>query len=101
MLVQLDIAVARNCTPRGSRGRASSRTVAAVELVLEHLLRVLLGLLGGVGVVDVGLVAAGDLSFGRHVGLVVCELGDGSRALANLLCRRSWLVDCLLVWLVR
>lgn len=41
-------------------------TITAVELVVENLLGVLLGLLRGVGVVDVGLVAAGDLSFGRH-----------------------------------
>lgn len=54
------------------------RDVAAVELVLEDLLGVLLGLLGGVGVVDVGLVAASDLSFGRHVGGLV---GFGSLVL--------------------
>lgn len=42
--------------------------VTAVELVLEDRLGVLLGLLGGVGVLEVGLVTAGDLSFGRHVG---------------------------------
>jgi len=42
-------------------------TITAVEVVLENLLGVLLGLLGGVGVLQVGLVAAGDLSLGRHV----------------------------------
>lgn len=50
---------------------ASLGDVTTVELVLEHGLGVLLALLGGVGVVDVGLVAAGDLSFGRHVGGLV------------------------------
>lgn len=49
--------------------------IAAVEFVLEDGLRVLLALLGGVGVVDVGLVAAGDLSFGRHIGGLVDLVG--------------------------
>jgi hypothetical protein len=61
-----------------------ARTVSTVELVLENGLGVLLGLLGGVGVVDVGLVAAGDLSVSRHddseVGRVV-----GSRCWVLLL----------------
>lgn len=51
------------------RGRLGNRTVAAVKLLLEDLLGVLLGLLGGVGVGDVGLVAAGDLSFGHGDGM--------------------------------
>ena len=42
-------------------------TITTVELVVEDLLRVLLGLLGGVGVLEVGLVASSDLSFSRHV----------------------------------
>jgi hypothetical protein len=41
-------------------------TIAAVKLALENLLGVLFGLLRGVGVLEVGLVTAGDLSF-RHV----------------------------------
>ncbi len=45
-----------------------SHTIASVELILENLLGAVLGLLRSVGVVDVGLVAAGDLSFGRHGG---------------------------------
>lgn len=43
-------------------------TVTAVELLLEDLLGVFLGLLGSVGVVQVGLVAAGDLRVTRHIG---------------------------------
>lgn len=60
---------------------ASLGDVAAVELVLENGLGVLLGLLGGVGVLEVGLVTAGDLSFGRHVD---GGIGSGKR----------WLVVC-------
>lgn len=56
----------------------SERTITAVELILEDLARVLLGLLGGVGILEVGLVAAGDLSISRHVeNLVVDRWGDG------------------------
>lgn len=44
-----------------------SLTITAVELVLEDLAGVLLGLLRGVGVVEVGLVAAGNLGISRHV----------------------------------
>lgn len=40
----------------------SKRTIAAIKLLLEDLLRVLLGLLRGVGVLEVGLVASGNLS---------------------------------------
>ena len=43
-------------------------TITAVELVLQNLARVLLGLLGGVGVVEVSLVATSDLGIRRHVG---------------------------------
>lgn len=42
-------------------------TIAAIKLALEDLLGVLLGLIRGVGVLEVGLVTAGDLSF-RHIG---------------------------------
>lgn len=41
--------------------------IPTVELLIQDLLGVLLALLGGVGVVDVSLVAAGNLSL-RHVG---------------------------------
>jgi len=51
---------------RSEEGPGQARTVAAVELVVEDLLGVLLGLLGGVGVVEVGLVATGDLTISRH-----------------------------------
>ena len=40
-------------------------TISVVELLVEDLLGVLLGLLRGVGVVDSSLVAAGDLSIGH------------------------------------
>lgn len=50
---------------QSSEVKVRQRTVAAVELLVEHLLGMLLGLLGGVGVVEVSLVAAGDLSL-RH-----------------------------------
>ena len=45
-------------------------TLTTVELVLENLTSVLLGLLGGVGVVDSSLVAAGSLSIGHFEGSV-------------------------------
>ena len=41
-------------------------TVTAIELFLEDLLRVFLRLLRGVRVIDVGLVASGDLGISRH-----------------------------------
>lgn len=43
-------------------------TVTAVELILQNLAGVLLGLLGGVGVVEVSLMATSDLGISRHVG---------------------------------
>lgn len=45
----------------------TSRTITTVELVVENLTGVLLGLFRGVGVVEVSLVAACDLSL-RHDG---------------------------------
>lgn len=52
--------------------RVLSLTITAVELFLEDLLGVLLGLLGSVGVVDGSLVAAGDLSIGHFEGCGWC-----------------------------
>ena len=56
----------------------TERTIATVELVIKNLARVLLGLLGGVGVVEVSLVATGDLSL-RHDGLLKLFGGLGER----------------------
>lgn len=42
--------------------------LTAVQLILEDLTGVLLGLFGGVGVVKVGLVATGDVSCVGHFG---------------------------------
>lgn len=47
--------------------QAGWASVLTVEVLLEDLLGVLLGLSRGVGVVQVGLVAADDLSFRSHV----------------------------------
>jgi hypothetical protein len=49
------------------------------QLVLKHLSRVLLRLLGGVWVVEVGLVAAGNLGFAGHVGGVGGVDGCGGK----------------------
>ena len=43
--------------------------VAAVELVVQHIARVLLGFFGGVWVVEVGLVAADDVAWVGHFGM--------------------------------
>jgi hypothetical protein len=51
-----------------ARWRQVDLTITAVELVFEDPLGVLLGLLRRVGVADVGLVAAGDLSVSGHFG---------------------------------
>lgn len=48
----------------------SGLDVAAVELVVQHVARVLLGFVGGVGVVEVGFVAADDVSWVGHFGWV-------------------------------
>lgn len=54
-------------------------SVLTVEVLLEDLLGVLLGLSRGVGVVQVGLVAADDLSFRSHVcDVLLRERSDGN-----------------------
>ena len=55
------------------RGRLD---VATVELVVQNVAGVLLGLFGGVGVVDVGLVAANDVACVGHCGGVDGEVED-------------------------
>jgi len=44
--------------------------VAAVELCVQHVAGVLLGLLGRVGVVEVGFVAADDVAWVGHFGWI-------------------------------
>lgn len=65
-LVSLALGTTRVISKRHRVFMESTRTVTTVELVVENFLGVILGLLGGVGVVQVGLVAAGDLSISRH-----------------------------------
>ena len=70
-----------------ARTGASSRlrTISAIKLFIEDPLGVLLGLLRGVGIVEVGLVTASNLSFSGHCGgvggpggVLVMLIGDGT-----------------------
>lgn len=54
----------------------SGLDVAAVELVVQHVAGVLLGFVGGVGVVEVGLVATDDVAWVGHFELVGGWMGS-------------------------
>lgn len=65
-----------------------------VEVLFENLLGVFLGLSGGVGVVQVGLVTADDLSLRSHV----CGVSLRERCGSNGLLER-WCLVLVLHWL--
>jgi hypothetical protein len=52
--------------------------ISAIKFILENVAGVLLGLLGGVGVVEVSLVATGDVSNVGHVENLRLEVWIGS-----------------------